>query len=62
MARWEALDAVRGRRVVVQRGDGAATGVALGVADDGALRVQEEGGGELRVHSGEVSVRAAGMD
>ena len=33
--------------------------VNLGVADDGALRLELEDGSELKLHSGEVSVRDA---
>jgi len=59
LARYEAFDVLRGRRILVRRGEGVTGGVALGVADDGALRVRDDDGAELRVHSGEVSVRAA---
>lgn len=51
-------DALRGRHVVLHTADGPVPGQALGVAEDGALRVLVEGS-ERRVHSGEVSVRAA---
>lgn len=59
LPRYAALDALRGRQVAVHGGDGSVHGgTALGVAEDGALRI-ETGGGERRFHSGEVSVRAA---
>jgi BirA family biotin operon repressor/biotin-[acetyl-CoA-carboxylase] ligase len=51
-------DALRGRQVLLHTTDGPVPGLALGVAEDGALRVEIEGR-ERRVHSGEVSVRAA---
>jgi len=51
-------DALRGRQVLLHTADGPVPGLALGVAEDGALRVELEGR-ERRVHSGEVSVRAA---
>ncbi len=59
LPRYAALDALRGRAVAVHGGDGSThAGIALGVAEDGALRVDVEGA-ERRFHSGEVSVRAA---
>ena len=52
-------DALYGRTVSVLAGDGSArAGTALGVAEDGALRVEMEGT-ERRLHSGEVSVRTS---
>lgn len=60
LAAFEPLDALRGRDVFLH-GTGAGAGVdgqALGLAEDGALRVRVEGG-ERRVHSGDVSVRLA---
>jgi BirA family biotin operon repressor/biotin-[acetyl-CoA-carboxylase] ligase len=51
-------DALRGRQVLLHTADGPVPGLAVGVAEDGALRVEIEGR-ERRVHSGEVSVRAA---
>ncbi|RPE79671.1 bifunctional biotin--[acetyl-CoA-carboxylase] ligase/biotin operon repressor BirA [Vulcaniibacterium tengchongense] len=58
--RYAALDALAGQVVRVQGADAAWSGRALGLAEDGALRVRLDGGGERRFHSGEVSVRAAG--
>ena len=54
--RWQALDALRGRPVRVIDGRETVEGLALGIADDGALRVQLAEG-ERRYHGGEVSVR-----
>lgn len=54
---YEAADALAGRVVQVHGGHGPAGGIARGVAEDGALRVEHEG----RIHriiAGEVSVRA----
>ena len=50
------LDALAGREVAVQLGDRMQSGRALGIAADGALRVEMEGV-ERVFHSGEVSVR-----
>ncbi|MGN6512553.1 MAG: hypothetical protein ACTHKZ_03145, partial [Lysobacteraceae bacterium] len=56
--RYAAFDALAGREVGIAGADGTRTGVALGLAGDGALRVRFAEG-EQRVHAGEVSVRAA---
>ncbi|MEO5595892.1 MAG: biotin--[acetyl-CoA-carboxylase] ligase [Lysobacteraceae bacterium] len=56
-ARWHARDVLRGREVTVI-GDGPGyVGVALGIADNGALRVRHANGERLH-HGGEVSVRS----
>jgi BirA family transcriptional regulator, biotin operon repressor / biotin---[acetyl-CoA-carboxylase] ligase len=52
-------DALRGLRVAVQAHDGERAGTALGLADDGALRVRFDDGCDASVHAGEVSVRGA---
>ncbi|CAN5589707.1 bifunctional biotin--[acetyl-CoA-carboxylase] ligase/biotin operon repressor BirA [soil metagenome] len=57
LERYAGFDALQGREVVVQAGDGAHPGTALGLADDGALRVRMAEG-ERRFHAGEVHVRA----
>lgn len=58
LPRYAALDALRGRRVVVYQAQGDITGTAEGIGEDGALRLRV--GRELRaVHAGEVSVRPA---
>jgi len=56
LARWPALDALRGRVVDFQRGDDWLSGVALGVDAQGCLLL-EAAEGRVRCHSGEVSVR-----
>lgn len=61
LPRYAACDALAGRVVDVQLGDALHRGVALGVAEDGALRVRMEAG-ERRFHAGEVSVRARAAD
>lgn len=58
VARWRALDALAGRRVRVLGGDEVIEGEALGIADDGALRVATRDG-ERRFHSADVSLRSA---
>ena len=59
LPRFAALDVLRGREVTVAGGAASESGIALGVADDGALRVDVAGRVRL-FHAGEVSVRAAG--
>lgn len=54
--RFGQWDALRDHEVVVHAHDGAQTGTAVGVAEDGALRVRFADG-ERRVHAGEVSIR-----
>ena len=58
LPRYAAVDALAGRVVHVEAAGAVRTGIALGLAPDGALRVRFDEG-EQRVHSGEVSVRAA---
>ena len=58
LARYARFDALAGREVVLHADGVARVAVALGLADDGALRVRLQGC-EQRVHSGEVSVRVA---
>ncbi len=62
LARYARFDALAGREVVLHADmhadSSARVAVALGLADDGALRVRLHGC-EQRVHSGEVSVRVA---
>lgn len=58
LPRYRRLDALAGCAVTIHAGDAAHDGQALGVADDGALRVRI-GGHEQHLHAGEVSVRAA---
>ena len=61
LARWRALDALDGVPVEVLRGDGTREpGIARGVDDDGALRVERPDGRIERVVAGEVSVRRRG--
>lgn len=58
LPRYAALDALAGQPVALHGpGDGVEHAIALGLADDGGLRVRLANGGERRVHSGEVSVR-----
>lgn len=57
--RYAALDALKDRAVIMHAPTGTLHGVALGLADDGALRVRTGDGQERAFHSGEVSVRSA---
>lgn len=61
LQRYAALDVLAGRQVQVHGFQGIRDGVALGIADDGALRVQVDGIEQL-VHAGEVSIRPAGAN
>lgn len=54
--RWERFDALHGREVEIDAPGGSVAGVALGISEDGALRVRVPGG-EQCFHSGDVSVR-----
>lgn len=58
LPRYAALDALAGCAVLVQQQASTVSGVALGVAGDGALRVRLEDGSVRMFHSGEVSVKA----
>ncbi len=57
LPRYAALDALAGREVDVHEGVRTRRGMALGLAEDGALRVRIEGS-EQRLYAGDVSVRA----
>jgi BirA family biotin operon repressor/biotin-[acetyl-CoA-carboxylase] ligase len=61
--RYARFDVLAGRPVTLYSGTGTREAVALGLADDGALRVRLADGETRSVHSGEVSVRriASGM-
>jgi BirA family biotin operon repressor/biotin-[acetyl-CoA-carboxylase] ligase len=58
-ARWRAFDVLAGHPVQVIDGANRLEGVALGIDDTGALRVQHPGGNVRHWHGGEVSLRAA---
>lgn len=55
--RYAAFDALAGQAVTVHGAQAEHAGTALGLADDGALRVRLADGEERRFHAGEVSVR-----
>lgn len=59
LPRYAALDALRGRRVLARLPGGTREALALGVAEDGALRLEIDGA-ESRLHAGEVRVRPTG--
>jgi BirA family biotin operon repressor/biotin-[acetyl-CoA-carboxylase] ligase len=56
-AEWESLSCLTGTRVSVAGPDGELAGRALGLDDDGALRLETDGSGIVRVVAGEVTVR-----
>ena len=57
--RFARIDALQGAAVDIRLGNGDVQGIAMGIGDDGALRVDIEG--VLRAfHAGEVSVRRGG--
>lgn len=58
LSRYAALDVLAGRDVRIHEGTEAWPATALGIADDGSLRVRDGEGRECRVHAGDVSVRA----
>ena len=59
LPRYAALDALSGEPVAVHSPAAVQHGIALGVAEDGALRLRLDDGREQFVHAGEVSVRKA---
>ena len=56
--RYAGFDALRDREVAVLGAGDALHGVALGLAEDGGLRIRLPDGDARSVHAGEVSVRA----
>jgi BirA family biotin operon repressor/biotin-[acetyl-CoA-carboxylase] ligase len=60
LPRYAALDALAGQPVALHGANGVEPATALGLADDGGLRVRLASGEERHVHSGEVSVRRSG--
>lgn len=61
LPRYAALDALASQSVTVHGMHSAQSGIALGLADDGALRVQLPDGSERGFHAGEVSVRRGAL-
>lgn len=59
LSRYAEVDALADRPVTLHSAMTTQTGTALGVAEDGALRLRLDDGSEQRVHAGEVSVRRA---
>lgn len=60
LPRYAALDALAGAAVAVLGGNGQRQdGIAIGLADDGALRLRLDDGTVQNFHAGEVSVRRA---
>jgi len=60
LPRYAALDALAAQPVTVSGAHSEHTGIALGLADDGALRLRLADGSECHFHAGEVSVRRHG--
>ena len=58
MAIFTLGNVLSGRDVAIHEASGVRGATALGIADDGALRVRDGDGEERRVHAGDVSVRA----
>ena len=58
LPRYAALDALAGRTLTVHAATANWPATALGIANDGALRVRDAAGEEHLVHAGDVSVRA----
>ena len=56
VSRWENFDLLKGKQVDIYSNDKTVSGIALGIAEDGALRVQQ-GYTEKKFYAGEVSVR-----
>jgi BirA family biotin operon repressor/biotin-[acetyl-CoA-carboxylase] ligase len=57
LRRYAAFDALAGQAVTLHSATATQSGTALGIADDGALRMRLDDGREQNVHAGEVSVR-----
>jgi len=55
LRRWSALDLLRDRRVVVERGEGIEAGTAVGVDDRGGLMLEGPTGAVSVIRSGEVT-------
>lgn len=60
LPRFDALDALRDAQVDALIADRTVTGIAAGIADDGALRLRT-GDGLQTLHAGEVRVRRRGL-
>jgi BirA family biotin operon repressor/biotin-[acetyl-CoA-carboxylase] ligase len=59
LPRYAEVDALAGQPVTLHAAASTQAGTAVGVAEDGALRLRLDDGREQRVHAGEVSVRRA---
>lgn len=57
---FRALSSLTGRRVTVRAGDRALSGIVRGFDDDGALRLEQPGGGIERVLAGEATLQEGG--
>lgn len=57
LSRFSALDALADRQIDIHGSAGSWRAQALGIAEDGALRVRAADGNERQVHAGDVSVR-----
>lgn len=59
LARWQALDALHGKPVLVMDGAQQFEGMCLGIDGNGALRLRDGAGNERSFHGGEASLRPA---
>jgi len=57
---WESLSGMVGRRVRVSEGAESHVGRATGLRDDGALRIETDGGGSVSVVAGDVEILEEG--
>lgn len=53
---WDALSCLTGRRIRISGAGGTQQGTVLGMGKDGTLRLVSDGGGEMRVVAGDVTV------
>lgn len=54
---WKPLDALQGQVVTAQMGDQETTGIAVGIAENGALKLQNEYGDLIKIHAGDVTLK-----
>jgi len=57
LAEWKRYSATLGQRIRAKIGNDEVEGLAAGLADDGALRLELDNGDERLLHAGEISIR-----